>query len=305
MAHVRKNHLDMTDSERRAFIDAVLELKRRGVYDEFVRLHIRMNSSDYINKDDGPRYGHINPGLMPWHRQYLLEFEKALRWVDPSVTLPYWDWTTDRGTDSPLWGEDFLGGNGRPGDGRVTTGPFAFANGWRINTSVVPDGPEDPWLEGNYTHDDRPYLIRDLGGLGELSTAEELEETLALPVYDSPPWNHTSGYEPPFESFRNHVEGYAMFPWEENIGKLHGSVHVWVGGHMLYIGSPNDPVFFLHHAFIDKLWALWQEEHPGVPHYLPVEPTPGVPSLHTLLAPWNTMTPADLVDHTPFYTYDV
>ncbi|HEX5847186.1 MAG TPA: tyrosinase family protein, partial [Rhodoplanes sp.] len=23
--------------------------------------------------------------------------------------------------------------------------------------------------------------------------------------------------------------------------------------------SPNDPVFFLHHCFVDKAWADWQE----------------------------------------------
>lgn len=24
--------------------------------------------------------------------------------------------------------------------------------------------------------------------------------------------------------------------------------------------SPNDPLFFLHHAAIDRLWTLWQEQ---------------------------------------------
>lgn len=27
--------------------------------------------------------------------------------------------------------------------------------------------------------------------------------------------------------------------------------------------SPNDPVFFLHHANVDRLWATWQAAHPG------------------------------------------
>ena len=37
-----------------------------------------------------------------------------------------------------------------------------------------------------------------------------------------------------------------------------GAMH---GGTMLYNTSPNDPVFFLHHANIDRLWAKWQERH--------------------------------------------
>ena len=36
--------------------------------------------------------------------------------------------------------------------------------------------------------------------------------------------------------------------------------------------SPNDPVFFLHHAMIDRIWAEWQERH-GTDTY---EPRAGV-----------------------------
>ena len=28
--------------------------------------------------------------------------------------------------------------------------------------------------------------------------------------------------------------------------------------------SPKDPLFWLHHGFIDKLFADWQSAHPGV-----------------------------------------
>lgn len=303
-AYVRKNHLAMTAEEKRRFVNAVLEIKRRGVYDQLVDLHIRVNSTDYLDKDTGKRLGHINPGLLPWHRQYILIFERELRKVDPRVTLPYWDWTTDQGENSPLWADTFMGGNGRPGDRQVMTGPFARVNGWRLNVSVVPVGDEHPSLNGKYTQDDRDFLVRDFGTIAPLPTPKELQDTLALPVYDCPPWNYTSGHTPPYNSFRNHLEGYAKFEWEANFGKLHGAGHSWVGGHMVYIGSPNDPVFFLHHCFIDKLWAMWQKRHPDVPHYLPLDDTEDVPGLHTPLGPWHTMTPADLLDHTCFYRYD-
>ena len=40
---------------------------------------------------------------------------------------------------------------------------------------------------------------------------------------------------------------------------LHDSVHCRVGGDMCTLTSANAPEFFLHHAFIDKIWANWQE----------------------------------------------
>ncbi|MFD7688828.1 bagremycin/ferroverdin biosynthesis o-aminophenol oxidase BagH/FevF [Streptomyces sp. NPDC059781] len=307
MVPVRKNHLNMTAREKKRFIRALLRVKEIGVYDELVRIHIRINSGDYLDKDGGvgKRWGHMSPGLFPWHRQYLLVLERALQRVDPTVTIPYWDWTKDQSQDSPLWADDFMGGNGRPGDGKVMTGPFARCNGWKLNVSVVPVGDEHPAFNGNYTADDRDYLVRDFGTTNPyLPTAKELEDTLAIPTYDTPPYNYTSGYGTETQSLRNHLEGYAKFPHEANLGKLHGAGHTWVGGHMLYIGSPNDPIFFMHHCFLDKAWSIWQQQHPDVPQYLPVEEHPDVPSLHTELAPWYTMTPADLLDHTKFYRYE-
>jgi tyrosinase len=48
---------------------------------------------------------------------------------------------------------------------------------------------------------------------------------------------------------------------------LHNTVHSWVGGvnedsfgimnDIMY--SPADPIFWLHHAFVDKQWSAWQQ----------------------------------------------
>ena len=43
----------------------------------------------------------------------------------------------------------------------------------------------------------------------------------------------------------------------------HGWVHNAVGGTMGTSTSPADPLFWLHHGFIDKLWADWQVAHPA------------------------------------------
>jgi hypothetical protein len=41
----------------------------------------------------------------------------------------------------------------------------------------------------------------------------------------------------------------------------HGSVHIAIGGDMNSASSPTDPLFFLHHANVDRIWYEWQEDH--------------------------------------------
>ena len=44
----------------------------------------------------------------------------------------------------------------------------------------------------------------------------------------------------------------------------HNSVHVGIGGDMGVVArSVNDPMFFLHHRNIDRLWAKWQKRDPN------------------------------------------
>ncbi|MBD0842926.1 MULTISPECIES: tyrosinase MelC2 [unclassified Streptomyces] len=270
---VRKNQANLTSEEKRRFVAAVLELKRSGRYDEFVTTH---NAFIMADVDNGERTGHRSPSFLPWHRRFLLDFEEALQAVDASVALPYWDWTADRTTRSSLWAPDFLGGTGRSLDGRVMDGPFAASTGnWPINVRI----------------DGRTYLRRALGASGRpLPTRAEVDSVLAMETYDMAPWNSSS------DGFRNHLEGWRGV-------NLHNRVHVWVGGQMGTGVSPNDPVFWLHHAFVDKLWADWQRRHPGSP-YLPAAGTPNVVDLGDTMKPWNNVRPADLLDHTAHYTFD-
>lgn len=81
---------------------------------------------------------------------------------------------------------------------------------------------------------------------------------------------------------------------------VHNPPHRWVGGVMKSDVSPGDPAFYLHHAWVDSLWALWQASHPGVPF----EGEVGM-GLHDPMAPWNDRTPANVLDHHALgYRYD-
>jgi len=44
----------------------------------------------------------------------------------------------------------------------------------------------------------------------------------------------------------------------------HNGIHGAIGGrggHMASMTSPYDPVFWLHHAFVDYMWKVWQTHH--------------------------------------------
>lgn len=45
----------------------------------------------------------------------------------------------------------------------------------------------------------------------------------------------------------------------------HGAGHGGVGADMVNpVSSPGDPVFYLHHTWLDRIWAQWQAQNPQV-----------------------------------------
>jgi tyrosinase len=59
----------------------------------------------------------------------------------------------------------------------------------------------------------------------------------------------------------------------------HGIAHVWVGGVMGGGSSPLDPVFFLHHAMVDKIWQDWEDQLTGIQSVFPNFSFPPTPFL--------------------------
>jgi tyrosinase len=59
--------------------------------------------------------------------------------------------------------------------------------------------------------------------------------------------------------------------FSDRLESYHDEVHVWVGGDMQDIATAAfDPVFFAHHAMVDRIWYLWQVRHGdgGIPRDL-------------------------------------
>jgi tyrosinase len=323
---VRRNAKDLTAAEKQAFTDAVLAIKAMpspwtedlNLYDQFVTWHRDAFACDLMA-------AHMGPAFFPWHRMFLRLFEQQLQAIDPGVRLPYWDWTVDNAVDSYLWQGDLMGGDGDPDqDYAVTDGPFRKYQ-WEI---TVFDETDDEKF---------PFLIRNIG-VGELApdlpTAEQVDTALALTAYDAAPWNEMSD---PAVSLRIYMEGWrdcvpdscvvdpSDHPQCTGSHDMHNRVHLWVSGEMIFAhqggheevegpfgtmamnSSPNDPVFFLHHANIDRLWSVWMRRHGRV--YEPESGAMHGHNLHDHMWPYSEIgmevTPAMMLDSRNVgYVYD-
>lgn len=84
-------------------------------------------------------------------------------------------------------------------------------------------------------------------------------------------------------------------------GEVHVAGHRWVGEDMFSGHSPRDPLFYLHHCNIDRIWAVWQLNNPGLSQYdttkIPSDDnSPGAPvALNDPMV--GGATPQSMLDH--------
>lgn len=239
--------------------------------------------------------------FLTWHRPYLCLIEQLLhreavriagdfsgsdaekyQTAADDVRLPYWDWASDEG-------------NGIPD---VLTQP-------RI-TVVKPEGSteiDNPLYA--YRFQNEPDASVGLAPVTERSSNAESNIAGSL----------QSRREATFDLFT--INGFNEF--SNQAEGVHGWVHVDIGDDMGFVPSAAfDPIFWLHHCQVDRIWAMWQATHPG--DYMspaPRSPTfaldgPGPDDLSTPLYPfrhpngneWNSDEIKDVEDiFTYGYTY--
>lgn len=182
----------------------------------------------------GCRNAHGTPYFLPWHRAYLYFFERALRDAErnalrrePSAMVAWWDWRTPAGRQ-----------------GRI---PRSF-------DAAEADGEPNPLRSaavGRRALDEGRQ--RGVEVAAETERRPSLETSLPLPTSDEV---ETLLSERDFGTFTDRLD------------TIHGGVHMWVGGHMTEIDfAAFDPIFWAHHAMVDRLWRMWQLRHgrPGPP----------------------------------------
>ena len=125
----RKSATNLTDDERDSLLAAVLNMKATivnpgdplaqqiSLFDQFEAIHIGCLSVT-VQSGSTVNMGHKGPAFLPWHREFLLRFEKALVANGSTIGLPYWDWTDHKGTSDKLFVDEFLGAR----DGKITRG---------------------------------------------------------------------------------------------------------------------------------------------------------------------------------------
>jgi tyrosinase len=241
MVRIRKNANDLTTGERDRFIAAFAELNNQGLgrFADFRDMHTAVSSPE----------AHGEPGFLPWHRAYLLDLERELQAIDPSVALPYWRF------DQPapnLFTLDFMGESDALGNVQFSaTNPLQF---W--HTDGVPGVLRRPLFD---TAADPAFVISEA-------------DTLAL--------------------------GSDYVDFIDMEGDPHGSAHVSFGGSISSVPTAaKDPLFFLLHCNVDRLWAKWQEQNSrfdaAVAESYTGDPTNRVGhNLADTMWPWNGVTTA-------------
>ncbi|KAH7149696.1 hypothetical protein B0J13DRAFT_312956 [Dactylonectria estremocensis] len=255
---VRKEWRTLSTAQKKEYITAVKCLASKpsqtgGIYegaksryDDFVATHI-------VNTDDV----HFVGFFQAWHRVFVNQYESDLRGLcGYSGAQPYWNWSLD--SDSA---EDFLNSPlFDPETGFGGNGPFVDSTGWTNITRQIPDKlgggcvVDGPFVESKFKCNMGPEkntaynprcMRRDIAPSFAVSKLNQAKVDWTLEAKD-------------YYEFDIRVEGGITVPTHG----YHGGGHLGIGGDLGEVGdvytSPGDPLFYMHHANMDRLWNKWQ-----------------------------------------------
>ncbi|RDI82366.1 hypothetical protein Vi05172_g7687 [Venturia inaequalis] len=227
----RKEWRSLQDDEKKAFIKAELCLMnlpgKTGLpgaltrFDDFQASHQQGTNNTYGD------IIHYTPQFLAWHRYQIHAHETVLKEECNYIgTIPWWDEAQDAASgdffQSDMWEDRWFGGNGSSIDNCVTTGPFA----------------------------NRTLHVGPLESTTDYCFARK--------------WNETKGLD---YSARSHVDACYAFGGDE-FESFYGCMAYYphIGGHQATGGvmtdvdsSPGDPLFYLHHTYLDRLWWQWEQ----------------------------------------------
>jgi tyrosinase len=245
-----------------------LQSYAKNLYDFYVEAHVNAYISMMTPYQSHSQMAHMAPQFLAWHRYLLVRLEADIGEAigDPDFALPYWDWTDCYKDDNPktctrLFELDYLGSTGGCDDATSSIKGYLTDQGFMTNIYTQGQQRSNP----TSIQCGKRAIQRKVGCL---SMAEgppgsaEINGIFSRLVYDSAPYD--SCYTEEDVSFRQYLEGFSNDDTDvlcvaAGCG-MHSRGHVFVGGDMqASTAAPNDPVFFLNHAEVDRMWAAWQE----------------------------------------------
>jgi tyrosinase len=303
----RKNVEFLPDEELRRLRAAMAQMKSLDAYPQDER------SFAFWGRIHANQCQHGWEQFLTWHRAYLYGFEKRLQDIDPTVTLPYWDWASD--ADQVQKTVDANPPDATNDNGFVPTAYQCWLD--EAGLQKLTDGGKVPpdvlaqlraKLKKSYCSGAR--LFKDAGiQYGANPASDEAIKTVLgdiNPLWDWRRWpggdkNLIANVYPQtddvdrilgiddFFAFGSGSRGDQFFGALENV---HNFIHNYSGGSNPYPLGPGDraagdmvdpgttafdPIFWGHHSNCDRLWADWQRRHPGS----------GPDDPGDILPPWN------------------
>ena len=167
---------------------------------------------------------HRKEHFLPWHRYFILRYENLMRKADCTFTATYWDWSLD--SREPF----------STGEDNVWNSVTGFGGDGVDDQTCVLDGPfrKGAWsrVRPDNAHRGPDCLTRSFSG----NPPEEIDVMRVL-----------------------NMDDFTEFELALRV-ELHDNVHCQIHGTMCSPEAASAPEFFLHHAFIDKIWDDWQSK---------------------------------------------
>ena len=226
---------------------------------------------------------HGNWWFLVWHRGYIGWFEKIIREMsgDPTFALPFWDWTTEPRVPAVMF-EDVL----NPENSAYIASYEQFRakfestikglDYWKRVTNAdgsfdtrTPYGqilarqtrfPDDLWFD-LVDNPSTGKLFCDAGETRSVTAAEPgldddaLKAVARSTILDALSPRDFITFASPKARGHSAMVGFGVLE-----AMPHNLVHNALGtpiGFMSNNLSPVDPIFFLHHANVDRLWDVW------------------------------------------------
>ncbi|KAJ8073000.1 hypothetical protein PM082_019866 [Marasmius tenuissimus] len=242
--------------------------------------------------DDQQWLGYCTHGdvLFPtWHRPYMILMEQAIQdeatkiaetytyekecFIDAARNLrqPYWDWAKKSVPPPEVISMDSLTIRVFDGEKGSVANPFRRYTFNPLLSSFKFPKPFDMW-QTTLRHPKDPNATEDINQLicwmqSAQTDIRDKTYIMLTQVHTWPEFSHHTASKDSSKDTKHALDDGYMKIKGNSLEAIHDAIHVNIGGggHM---GDPTvagfDPIFYMHHAQVDRLLAIWATLNPNV-----------------------------------------